>query len=228
MPQVTLNTNIIIDACCLLLAAVGIAILFFAGANKKLNKALLTLFICLSIALVSNLLCVVATKLNWGVLWLQITTFSQFFFTFLVPFIFTLFILCAVEEKTHCSCHKWHNVSLCIVLTSQILLIVSQFTNWLYYADGTGVHHGNAYWLETVMSLMDFVLDSVVLILFRKRLIIKQNIPFYIYVVLGLSADIINIFIPVVAWTLVASTISAIIITACFNSTTLTTKLNKR
>ena len=145
--------------------------------ESKIEKHYRRHFILIFACLLMDLLCNISGLLTKGMTGspgryiVRISNFGEFFSSFLLSFLFAVFILYILGGRENKKLRVWYMISFTILLLGETLVIVSQFTGWLYVIDADSVYHrGPLFWLSSVLAILSLLADIVAIFLHRKEI----------------------------------------------------------
>ena len=77
----------------------------------------------------------------------------------------------------------WYIAAVLNLALSEILIIVSQFTDWVYFVDeNTMYHRGEFFWLSSMLACVSLISNIIVILLHKKHLSRKESIVLELYI----------------------------------------------
>jgi len=211
MPSETLiYAYFFIGGALLLLVLLGlIAAISFPGLDKRSKLFFISSFSVLTISIVAYIIDLFIYT-NPNLAWVEriIAFIETFLPSVLMPFLSIYVLLCA-KKSVRKSVIFYINIALCATLL--ILLIITQFTNEIYYfTNDNEFVRGKWYWVLIVPMLVLIALNLFEIICERKLLDRKYFIAFLIYLLPLLVVMTLQAFVSVFIFIVVAISISAL------------------
>ena len=211
MPSETLiYAYFFIGGALLLLVLLGlIAAISFPGLDKRSKLFFISSFSVLTISIVAYIIDLFIYT-NPHLAWVEriIAFIETFLPSVLMPFLSIYVLLCA-KKSVRKSVIFYINIALCATLL--ILLIITQFTNEIYYfTNDNEFVRGKWYWVLIVPMLVLIALNLFEIICERKLLDRKYFIAFLIYLLPLLVVMTLQAFVSVFIFIVVAISISAL------------------
>ena len=192
----TRDLNLVVELAGAVLCLLAILHVMISVRGSRSQKwYFLGFYSCLLFYVLSNmggLLMKGLPGMNWHI-GLQITNFCEFFFSNLLPFILSFFLihlLSDVKEKPYI---LWFwRISL---LLSISMLIVSQFTGLIYYIDNENLYHrGPLYVLYYISAFLIVFSDLYLVVRYRNCLSRKVAVALFIYLIIPLVFAVFQVF----------------------------------
>lgn len=175
--------NLVIEGCGLIFCIIGILCARLAyRVDSERNRFPIRLFGCTGVALIANMLGIIykGDMSSFGLVIIPIANFMEFSFSYFIIWTFTEWLLNCLNLSGKTAAHR---VNTALIIVSQILLIISQFTHMYYCIDGENVYHRAEMWaLSQVLAYMFYAFDIYLLVRYGKRLARQQVITFAIFV----------------------------------------------
>lgn len=179
------NINIAMETWGVLICIAAITLLLIESKIEKRTRGqFLSLFGCLLIDLWCNIagLMLKGTTNSVGQVMVRISNFGEFFFSFLLCFFFSLYILNILGGKENKKLRIWYILALVILALGELLVIVSQFTGWLYYIDEHAIYHrGGLHWISGVLGTVSLLFNAIAIFIHRKCLKPVQRTVLMLY-----------------------------------------------
>lgn len=205
--------NIVLESWGVLVCITALIILVIESKiEKHTRRHFILIFACLLIDLLCNISGLLTKGLtSWpGWYLVRISNFGEFFSGFLLSFLFSLFILHVLGGRENKKLRIWYIVSFIIVLLGEILLIVSQFTGWLYVIDADSMYHrGPLFWLSSVLAVLSLFTNIIAIFLHRERLKKKERIALTAYSCIMVLASLASVMFYGIFFILLGSVIVA-------------------
>lgn len=91
------------------------------------------------------------------------------------------------------------------------MVVLSQFNHMYYYIDANNLYHrGSLFFLSQVFGIVGALVNTIILIIYRKDIEKRQFVAFVAYIILPFIAMIIQIFVYGIALLNIAITISVL------------------
>lgn len=175
--------NLVIEGCGLIFCIVGILCARMAyRVDADRNRFPIRLFGCVGVALLANMFGIIfkGDMSPLGLTIIPIANFLEFSFSYFVVWTFTEWLLNCLELSGKTTVHR---VNTALIIVSEVLLIVSQFTHMYYYIDDANVYHRADLWLlSQVFAYMFYGFDVYLLVRYGKRLERQQVLTFAFFV----------------------------------------------
>ncbi|MEE1053166.1 MAG: diguanylate cyclase [Acutalibacteraceae bacterium] len=132
---------------------------------------------------------------------------------------FSIYILNILGGKENKKLRIWYILASVILALGELLVIISQFTGWLYYIDEHAIYHrGGLYWLSGVLGTVSLLLNAIVIFIHRKCLKPVQRTVLMLYIGMMVLANIASLLFYGISFILLASVVIAMImLTALVN-----------
>ena len=104
-------------------------------------------------------------------------------------------------------------------MLGELLVIISQFTGWLYYIDEYAIYHrGSLYWISGVLGTASLLFNAIAIFRHRKRLKPVQQTVLMLYIGMMVLANIASLLFYGISFILLTSVVIALImLTALVN-----------
>lgn len=166
--------NIVLESWGVLICIAVLAVVFIESKiEKHTGRHFISIFICLLIDLLCNIAGLLTKGMTSSLGWhlVRISNFGEFFSGFLLSFLFSLYILHVLGGRENKKLRVWYIVASVIALLGEALVIISQFTGWLYVIDADSMYHrGEFFWLSSVLAVTSLLANIIVIFLHRKSL----------------------------------------------------------
>ena len=141
---------------------------------------------------------------------LYLSNFFEFLAPALLTYIETSYLLSIIDPQEDRVVMR--SLFLALTVGQTILLIVSQFTGFIYVIDENNVYHrSGAYALAYVLPLVMIGTDAYLLLCDRKNLTKKETVAFTLYLVIPVVSMIIQVFVYGVYFIVFAAIIAALV-----------------
>lgn len=216
------NINISMEIWGVLICIAAITLLLIESKIEKRTRGqFFSLFGCLLIDLWCNIagLMLKGTANSLGQVMVRISNFGEFFFGFLLCFFFSVYILNILGGKENKKLRIWYILTSVILLFGELLVIVSQFTGWLYYIDEQAIYHrGNLHWLSGTLGTVSLLFNAIAIFRHRKSLKPVQQTVLMLYIGMMVIANIASLLFYGISFILLTSVVIALImLTALVN-----------
>lgn len=199
----------------ILFCVVAVIILFIGTKiEKKTRNHFLSLFLCLAADLCCNIggLLTKGKADPTGQVLVRVSNFGEFFFSFMMSYLFTLYILHILGGKSNKRLTVWYIIAHALIAFSEFTVIATQFTGWLYTVDGNAMYHrGSFYWLSSVVAIGSLLSNIIVIMIHKNRLRKKEQTALVLYCVLMVSASVATAVAYGINWTLLGFILTAVI-----------------
>lgn len=109
-------------------------------------------------------------------------------------FLFSLYILHILGGRKNKKLRVWYIAAVLNLALSEILIIVSQFTDWVYFVDeNTMYHRGEFFWLSSMLACVSLISNIIVILLHKKHLSRKDSIALELYIWIMVAANIASL-----------------------------------
>ena len=215
MLNILKNINISMETWGVLICIVAITLLLIESKIEKHTRGqFLSLFGCLLIDLWCNIagLMLKGTTNSIGQVMVRISNFGEFFFAFLLCFFFSVYILNILGGRENKKLRIWYILASVILVLGELLVIVSQFTGWLYYIDEYAIYHrGNLHWISGALGTASLLFNAIAIFMHRKRLKPVQRTVLMLYIGIMVLANIASLLFYGISFILLASVVIALI-----------------
>ena len=182
--------------------------------REKCDRMFLYMLICNTAATLSDVAALftrghIGTAYWWSV---RLFNFLSFSMNYLLVVCFTCYLTLYLSKQTRVSPVPQH---LCIIvsLISEALLIINLFSPIIYYIDSANIYHrGGFFWISQAGALLCLIFDCVLLFWHRRRLAPQELLPLWVYLLLPVSALVIQGFIYGLVLQYCADTIALVLI----------------
>lgn len=207
--------NITFESCGILLCIVAIIILLI---GTKLEKATRNYFLSIFLCMTADFCCNITGLLTKGysspigIFLVRAANFGEFFFSFLMSFLFTLYILHVLGGKNNPKLTVWYRVAFSLIIFSELMVIATQFTGWLYTIDENAMYkRGNFYWISSVVAIGMICMNIFVIIMNKNNLRKKEHTALISYCVIMVIASMASALMYGINWILFGFILTAVI-----------------
>ena len=196
MDDYTLS-NIVLQAFCgLMLGIILASQLFSVNRRKPLNRIFMRIVALILVALVADAIAWAIDKTPGPTyrLLINILNFMVYSFGVCGNAVLALYISKSIPLKKRIE-RRMLGLTWFVAIAFHALLILSQFTDWIYYLDAdNGWKMGPLGWLDWLVCFVIYAICIVVVIQHRKQLGLRDTLAYISYVALPVIAVIENFF----------------------------------
>ena len=182
--------------------------------HEKCDHLFLYMLICNTAATLSDAAALftrghIGTAYWWSV---RLFNFLSFSMNYLLVVFFTCYLTVYLSRQTKISVIPLH-ISIAVNLLSELILIINLYFPVIYYIDSINIYHrARFFWISQFGALLCLVIDSALLFLHRRRLAPQELLPLWVYLLLPVSALVIQGFIYGLVLQYCADTIALVLI----------------
>ena len=152
---------------------------------------------------------------NFGAAMVRISNMFVFLTSYAILAEFTTYQTCVVKEDTDFPIRIWSHAIYCVCAVGGMLVIVSQFTDFLYYFDENNLYHRtDNYYISQVIAIVGMILATYMMFYHRKYFSTEMLLSMLAYMVLPLAAAFVQIFVYGVSLLNIAIAISMLMVFA--------------
>lgn len=188
--------NVSIEICGIMLSLIGIVVAIIARLPAKRDtRMLLSIFICLGIALAGNLCALLFKGHSGRFAWWMVHAgnFFEFCFSYVDCLLFAFLLLSRLAPS---KAFKRVGRGLVVSYVLYVLLIVvNQQTGWVYYIDDANIYHrGPWHWVTLVLPMAVLMVVATLLVRHGKQLNARTRRAYWIFIVAPFAALVIQLF----------------------------------
>ncbi len=188
--------NLVVEGCGLIFCIVGILCARLAyKVDPDRNRFPVRLFGCAGLALISNMLGIIfkGNLSPVGLVIIPIANFCEFFFSYTIAWHYSEWLMHCLGIKGR---HLMRRINLAILIVSEALLVISQFTHMYYYIDEFNVYHRGEVWLiSQLIAYAFYFLDIWLLIRYPGRLQKRQTVAFAAFIAMPALASAVQMML---------------------------------
>ena len=133
---------------------------------------------------------------DFGAVMVRLSNLAVYLICYVILMEFTTYQISVIGEDTDFPIHLWGTSIYCISAVGIVIVIVSQFTDFLYYFDVANYYHRTEnFYISQLIALVGMVLAAYMMFYHRKRYSTEMFVSLLAYMALPLIATILQLFI---------------------------------